>query len=813
MSPRARATLSAFALFASFVVSSSVGAPHPSLPPPVIPECLGVNIHFTDPKPGEMEMLAAAGFKWVRMDFAWAATERAKGEYDFAAYDRLVAHLDKHQLRALFILDYGNPLYDDGLPPRTDESRTAFAAWAAAAVSHFAGKGYLWEMWNEPNLAQFWKPKPDVQQYIALAKITAAALKKAAPDEAFIGPATSTIDLSFLEACCQAGLLESWAGVSVHPYRQTAPETAEEELRSVRLLIRKYAPKDKAPGDIPVISGEWGYSSAWKDFDEEKQAKYAARQLLNNIANDVALSIWYDWRDDGTDPKEAEHHFGLVHHEYHEGRNPVYDPKPAYQVVKTLTQQLAGMRFNKRLIPDLARQSGVLDLFTSEGEIRVAAWTRQTTAPPPTPQHSAAFQLPLRDEVLLPISPGSIESIDIVGKRQIAHQATMEGLRFELTDKVEYLRPDTANDLLGVAAAWERAPLEFYCAPPKQDRLVLKLVNPLDKALRINGSEQEFSAGATIPTGSDATPWTRLPGASFSDSHPEFRLRHAYVDLIAPQRAVLSQRFIAVVTNPVRARILPRIADALPVEIENPSGQAWEGNARYLRFGDPEAGTEAKDFNAGRIALAQGERSRTLKLPLQPPAGEMGAFLQIWEAAPDDALMLPIPVPVIWPSSDKLKVSLEGDRVNATFAKDDEAPLSPSGSPSIRLRYSFVGGWKFLRLFTSETLSIPQTSRHQPTQSGLWLHGDGKGCQARIRFTDATGQTFQPDGPKIDWTGWLYITFPMQSTEEKPLAHWGGANDGVIHYPIKWDSIFLLDDVSRQPVEGEIYLSAPTLIY
>jgi hypothetical protein len=36
---------------------------------------------------------------------------------------------------------------------------------------------------------------------------------------------------------------------------------------------------------------------------------------------------------------------------------------------------------------------------------------------------------------------------------------------------------------------------------------------------------------------------------------------------------------------------------------------------------------------------------------------------------------------------------------------------------------------------------------------------------------------------------------------------------GVIHYPIKWDSIFLLDNVSRQPVEGEIYLSAPTLIY
>src|SRR4030095_10730234 len=115
---------------------SFAGDAHPSLPPPVIPECLGVNIHFTDPKPGEMEMLAAGGFKWVRMDFTWAATEREKGVYDFTAYDRLVAHLDKHKLRALFILDYGNKLYDpDSASPHTDESRAAFARCAAAAVA------------------------------------------------------------------------------------------------------------------------------------------------------------------------------------------------------------------------------------------------------------------------------------------------------------------------------------------------------------------------------------------------------------------------------------------------------------------------------------------------------------------------------------------------------------------------------------------------------------------------------------------------------------------------------------------------------
>ena len=60
--------------------------------PVVVPDGIGVNIHFTDPQPGEMKMIADAGFKWVRMDFAWNGTEREKGVYDFGQYDGLLRH-------------------------------------------------------------------------------------------------------------------------------------------------------------------------------------------------------------------------------------------------------------------------------------------------------------------------------------------------------------------------------------------------------------------------------------------------------------------------------------------------------------------------------------------------------------------------------------------------------------------------------------------------------------------------------------------------------------------------------------------------
>lgn len=95
------------------------------LPDLTVPNGWGVNIHFTEPKPGEMEKITAAGFKWVRMDFFWHQIEREKGKYDFSGYDTLMANLQKHGICPLFILDYGNDLYEKGSPrtPAAGEGR------------------------------------------------------------------------------------------------------------------------------------------------------------------------------------------------------------------------------------------------------------------------------------------------------------------------------------------------------------------------------------------------------------------------------------------------------------------------------------------------------------------------------------------------------------------------------------------------------------------------------------------------------------------------------------------------------------------
>ena len=401
------------------------GCWQPSTKPIAISEAFGVNVHFIDPEPGEMKMIAAAGFRWIRTDFKWELTERERGKYDFTTYERLMNALAAYHLRALFILDYGNPLYTQGKSVRTPEAREAFARWAVAAARHFAGRGIIWEIFNEPNNHIFWPPKPNPDEYAALAVTVARAFRKDAPNETLIGPATSGIEFNFIETCFQSGLLDHWSAVSVHPYRQRNPETVASEYALLRETINRYrnspsrdTQRAVAGGDPPsIFSGEWGYSSVWRGMNEQKQAELLARQFLTNFANGIPLSIWYDWRDDGTDSTEPEHHFGLIRH------NKALDPKPAYLAARTLLANLKGFTFQERLI--VGSDDDYVLVFSNGSERRYAAWTTSVT--------------PNRVTI-----PGMTEGLAVVlmtGDSAIDTSPNNGRLSIELTGAPVYLKP------------------------------------------------------------------------------------------------------------------------------------------------------------------------------------------------------------------------------------------------------------------------------------------------------------------------------------------------------------------------------------
>jgi hypothetical protein len=282
---------------------------------------LAVNIHFTHDDRG-LDAAKAAGFTRVRMDLAWNWIETTAGVYDFSAFDALLTSLDARGMRAHFILDYGNPLHEDGpgWAPQSTATIQAFGDYVQAAAAHFRGRGVRYEVWNEPNVPTYWKPWPNPAQYAALAKEAIARLHVGDPQAEVTMGGLSGFDFGFIESYLQLGAQQGAQACGVHPYRTGAPETASDELLLMRSIV--------AP--LPVWDTEWGYTVAQLS-DPVRQGTWVARELLAMRALGVPVTVTYELQDD------ASGTFGVIDAAYH--------TKPAAAATSTLAARCSGRRF------------------------------------------------------------------------------------------------------------------------------------------------------------------------------------------------------------------------------------------------------------------------------------------------------------------------------------------------------------------------------------------------------------------------------------------------------------------------------------
>jgi hypothetical protein len=325
--------LTGVALGLNLLLSQNTATSKPNL----IWNGFGVNIHFTDPAPGELQRMKAAGFQYARMDFFWDATEKQIGKYDFSAYERLLKSLQSIGIRPLWILDYSNELYQKGAPT-TPESRRAFSKWAAAAVTHFKGQEIVWEIWNEPNLDGFWPPRSSAEDYQRLVIEASKEIRGADPNCRLITGGLSGFDFKFFGKFLTTEILGLVDGVAVHPYRGSGPETVWNDYAKLRSMIKELAPPGRK--DLPIINSEWGYSTFEGGISEGRQALYLGKSWLVSAACGVPISIFYDWKDDGPNPRENEHRFGTVRQDL--------SPKPSYYAAQSLLRIFDGcVRFRR----------------------------------------------------------------------------------------------------------------------------------------------------------------------------------------------------------------------------------------------------------------------------------------------------------------------------------------------------------------------------------------------------------------------------------------------------------------------------------
>ena len=97
-----------------------------------------------------LDLIAEAGFVWVRQTFAWARIEPAAEVYEWEPWDRAVEAAGARGLRLIAVLDTA-PQWAGTPPPPTE-----FADFASALATRYGGQIDHYQIWHNPNLADGW---------------------------------------------------------------------------------------------------------------------------------------------------------------------------------------------------------------------------------------------------------------------------------------------------------------------------------------------------------------------------------------------------------------------------------------------------------------------------------------------------------------------------------------------------------------------------------------------------------------------------------------------------------------------------------
>lgn len=313
-----------------------------------------------------------AGFGWIRDGIGWRNVEKEKGKYaippETLEWIRLAR---ENNLKIIFILNAethsesnknGTGFYKDVYDP------DAYAAFAGYVAKELAGEVEVFEILNEPANFGFSKyyggkwngtgDSPWVAKYVTLMNKAADAIKAANPKAKVIGLG-SVAPVNFRQLAL--GVAPSVDGIVDHPYTfKLVPElipfagspgivqrdgiaTADEKgtLASQIRMYREQSAKFHGPKELWFT--EWGFSTfqptkpqQYAGFTRNAQAKYTQRRFVECMALDVKVSVVYDFLDDGKNPHDAEHNFGIVDTEL--------NPKPAFFAVQRVAKIMHGWR-------------------------------------------------------------------------------------------------------------------------------------------------------------------------------------------------------------------------------------------------------------------------------------------------------------------------------------------------------------------------------------------------------------------------------------------------------------------------------------
>ena len=275
----------------------------------------------------DFDAIKASGAKWVSFDFDWSTVQAAgPTSYDWAPIDRAVNAANARGLNVLAVPDY-TPAWararrtDSKYPPR---NVPRLCHLRPSRMTRFAPKRvHTWAIWNEPNNADFWKPKPDVSAYTNLLKSTYPAIKALDPSAAILtggsAPAGGALSpANWLSGLYGHGAKSFFDAVGHHPYAGLpfGPGAAARGNSFQETLLLRNLMVSHGDGAKKIWGTEAGAytGTAHGAVARETQARFITDylRLWNGWSSFTGPIFIYELRDGGTDRANRADNWGLL---------------------------------------------------------------------------------------------------------------------------------------------------------------------------------------------------------------------------------------------------------------------------------------------------------------------------------------------------------------------------------------------------------------------------------------------------------------------------------------------------------------------
>lgn len=326
----------------------------PTVPGDVIGFSTGANFLWESPadQARDLDLMASTGAKWLRLDFPWPSIQPTATTWNWGPFDSIVSLARSKGFSILGLPSYTPnwakaPGATGAAPPATPAT---FATFVGALVDRYKGQGVKhWEIWNEPNLAQFLSP-PDPSVYTPLLIAAAAAVKAADPSatviSAGLSPATDTpgsqmSPISFVKGMYASGAKGSFDALGMHPYgfpalptdASSASWNAWFHMTTIHGIMDQ-----NGDGAKKIWMTEYGAPTGTSTgaVSEARQVDFVREALVARAQSEwMGPLFWYSARDAGTNLADREQNFGLWRHDF--------SPKPAVSAFQLTVESAVGI--------------------------------------------------------------------------------------------------------------------------------------------------------------------------------------------------------------------------------------------------------------------------------------------------------------------------------------------------------------------------------------------------------------------------------------------------------------------------------------